>query len=137
MLALPSPPSQTPDVPPDPLAPAEGRNVMANVEPGARAATSRSVAAFASLVRYMLTPVETTTAGLLSSKPAITSLSRQASPAYKSTGTKRSQAPSPCRLCRYLGAPRRLSAMHTVELPDTRHRPRAMSCRCHATPWPS
>ena len=36
---------------------------MASVEPGASAATWRSVAAIASLVRYMLTPVEATTAG--------------------------------------------------------------------------
>ena len=38
-------------------------NDMASVEPGASAATCRSVAAIASLVRYMLTPVDATTAG--------------------------------------------------------------------------
>ena len=43
---------------------------MASVEPGASAASWRRVAAFASLVRYMLTPVEATTAGLSGSKPA-------------------------------------------------------------------
>ena len=43
---------------------------MASVEPGASAATWRSVAAIASLVRYMLTPVEATTAGWPASKPA-------------------------------------------------------------------
>ena len=53
------------------------KNVMASVDPGASAATRRSVALFASLVRYMLTPVETTIAGLLSSKPAVMSPSRQ------------------------------------------------------------
>ncbi len=68
---------------------------MAKVDPGARVATWRSVAAFASLVRYMLTPVEATIAGLLSSKPATTSPSRQAPPASKSTGTKRDQAGTP------------------------------------------
>jgi len=36
---------------------------MASVEPGASAATWRSVATIASLVRYMLTPVDATTAG--------------------------------------------------------------------------
>jgi hypothetical protein len=43
---------------------------MASEEPGASAATWRNVAAIASLVRYMLTPVEATTAGRLASKPA-------------------------------------------------------------------
>ena len=38
-------------------------NDMASVEPGASAATWRSVARIASLVRYMLTPVDATTAG--------------------------------------------------------------------------
>ena len=41
------------------------RNVIANGEPRASPATSCSVAALASFVRYMLTPVDTTTAGLL------------------------------------------------------------------------
>ena len=66
---------------------------MANVDPGASAATCRSVAAFASLVRYMLTPVEATTAGLLSSKPDPYEPSHQFPPASKSTGTK----PQPVR----------------------------------------
>src|SRR5262245_16467133 len=39
-------------------------NDMASVEPGASAATRRSVAAIGSLVRYMLTPVDTTTTEL-------------------------------------------------------------------------
>ena len=39
-------------------------NDMASVEPGASAATRRSVAAIASLVRYMLTPVDATTTEL-------------------------------------------------------------------------
>ena len=39
------------------------RNVMASVEPGANEAIWLNVAAFASFVRYMLTPVEATTAG--------------------------------------------------------------------------
>ncbi len=38
-------------------------NVAASVEPGASAATWRSVAAVASRLRYMMTPVEATTAG--------------------------------------------------------------------------
>ena len=50
---------------------------MASVEPGASAATWRSVAAIASLVRYMLTPVEATTAGWPASKPAAASRSHQ------------------------------------------------------------
>ena len=62
---------------------------MASVEPGASAATWRSVAAIASLVRYMLTPVEATTAGRPASKPAAASRSHHASPASKSTGTSR------------------------------------------------
>ncbi len=42
---------------------------MASVEPGASAATWRSVAAIASVVSYMLTPVDATTAGRPASKP--------------------------------------------------------------------
>ena len=49
---------------------AGSRNVIASVEPGASAASWRSVAAVASLVRYMLTPVDATTAGRPGSKPA-------------------------------------------------------------------
>ncbi len=70
-------------------------NVMASVEPGASAATWRSVAVIASLVRYMLTPVEATTAGRFASKPAAASRSHQDSPASKSTGTSRSHAGMP------------------------------------------
>src|SRR5262245_10657199 len=62
-------------------------NDMASVEPEASAATWDNVAVIASLVRYMLTPVEATTAGLLKSKPDAVSRSHQASPASKSTGT--------------------------------------------------
>ena len=51
------------------------RKVIANVEPGASAATSRSIAVIASRVRYMLTPVEATTAGRPASKPAAASCS--------------------------------------------------------------
>ena len=68
---------------------------MASVEPGASAAIWRSVAAFASFVRYMLTPVEATTAGWPASKPAVASCSSQDSPASKSTGTRRSQSGTP------------------------------------------
>lgn len=45
-------------------------NDMTNVEPGARDVTWRNVAVVAPLVRYMLTPVETTSAGSRASKPA-------------------------------------------------------------------
>ena len=68
---------------------------MANVDPGASAATSRSVAMIASRVRYMLTPVDVTTAGRPASKPAAASFCHQASPASKSTGTKRSHSGTP------------------------------------------
>ena len=43
---------------------------MATVEPGARPASWRRVAAVAAFVRYMMMPVETTTAGRPGSKPA-------------------------------------------------------------------
>ncbi len=46
---------------------------MASVDPAASAAIWRSVAAFASLVRYMLTPLEATTAGWPASKPVAAS----------------------------------------------------------------
>jgi hypothetical protein len=46
------------------------RNVIANVEPDASVATCRNVSAIASRVKYILTPVEATTAGRLVSKPA-------------------------------------------------------------------
>ena len=52
-------------------------NVMASVEPVASAAIWSSVATVASLVRYMATPVEATTAGWPASKPAVTSRSHQ------------------------------------------------------------
>jgi len=45
---------------------------MASVAPGAIAAPCRSVPATAQAVRYMLTPVDATTAGRLASKPAAT-----------------------------------------------------------------
>jgi hypothetical protein len=45
------------------------KKVIANVEPGASVATCFNVDATASLVRYMLTPVEATTAGRAESKP--------------------------------------------------------------------
>jgi hypothetical protein len=68
---------------------------MASVDPGASAATWRSVAAIASLMRYMLTPVEATTAGWAASKPAAASASHQASPASKLTGTNRRNEGTP------------------------------------------
>jgi len=67
----------------------------ASVDPRAKAAIWRSVAAFASRVRYMLTPVETTIAGFLSSNPCAMSRSCHASPASKSTATKRSHGEMP------------------------------------------
>jgi hypothetical protein len=80
-------------------------NVMANVEPGARAAISRNVAAIASRVRYMVTPVEATTAGRPASKPAVTSRCRQDPPASKSSATSRSHSgmpnPNSIRRCRF------------------------------------
>ena len=66
---------------------------MASVDPGASAATWRSVAAIASLVRYMLTPVDATTAGWPASKPATANRCHQGSPASKSTGNE----PQPLR----------------------------------------
>ena len=71
------------------------RNVIASVEPGASAASWRSVAAVASLVRYMLTPVDATTAGRSGSKPAAANPSHQLSPVSKSIGTNRSQSGTP------------------------------------------
>ena len=68
---------------------------MASIDPGASAAIWRSVAAIASLVRYMLTPVEATIAGWPESKPAAASRCHQASPASKSTGTSRSHSGMP------------------------------------------
>ena len=59
---------------------------MASVDPGASAAIWRKVAALASLLRYMATPVETTTAGRPGSKPAAGSCSHHDPPASKSTG---------------------------------------------------
>src|SRR5467141_368444 len=50
------------------------RKVMASVDPGANAATWRSVAAIASLVRYILTPVEATTAGCQPLPPVVARL---------------------------------------------------------------
>ena len=47
------------------------------------------------LVRYMLTPVEATTAGRPASKPAAASGCRQEPPASKSTGTRRSPSGTP------------------------------------------
>lgn len=44
---------------------------MTKVEPGAMVVTCRKVDATASLVRYVLTPMEETTAGLSGSKPEI------------------------------------------------------------------
>src|SRR6202451_1751087 len=57
------------------------RNVIATVDPGASAASRRSVAALASRVRYMLTPVEATTAGAAGEDPASASSSHQDAPA--------------------------------------------------------
>ncbi len=65
-------------------------NDIARVEPGAKAATWRSVAAIVSVVRYMVTPVDATIAGWSPSKSAATSCSHHDTPASKSTGTKRS-----------------------------------------------
>jgi hypothetical protein len=62
---------------------------MASVDPEVRVATWRSVAAIASLVRYMLTPVDATTAGLAESKPDAASRSHHASPSSKLTGAIR------------------------------------------------
>jgi hypothetical protein len=64
-------------------------NDIAKVEPGARAATWRNVAAIASVVRYMLTPVDATTAGRPESRPDAVSRSHHASPASKSTVIRR------------------------------------------------
>ena len=50
---------------------------MASVEPGASPAIWRRVAAVASRLRYMVTPVETTTAGWSGSKPAAASWAHQ------------------------------------------------------------
>ena len=74
---------------------AGSRNVIASVEPGASAASCRSVAAVASLVRYMLTPVDATTAGRSASKPAADNPSHQLAPVSKSIGTSRSQSGMP------------------------------------------
>jgi hypothetical protein len=68
---------------------------MASVEPGASRAIWRKVAAVASLLRYMVTPVDATTAGWPGSKPAAASCSHQDSLASKSTGTSRSQSGMP------------------------------------------
>ncbi|MFI1200036.1 hypothetical protein K2224_32075 (plasmid) [Streptomyces sp. BHT-5-2] len=54
---------------------------MASVEPGASPAICRRVAAVASLVRYMLTPVETITAGRPAANPAAAGFANQAMPA--------------------------------------------------------
>ena len=81
------------------------RNVVASVEPDASAATWRSIARVASLVRYMLTPLQATTAGLPASKPAAANRRHHVSPASKSTGTSRSQSgmpkPASIRRCRF------------------------------------
>ena len=74
---------------------AAAKAARATVDPAASDASSRSVAAFASLVRYMLTPVEATTAGRPASNPAAAISSRQDPPASKSTGTSRSQSGTP------------------------------------------
>ena len=63
-------------------------NDMVSVEPGASDATWPSVAAIAFMVRYMLTPVDATTAGRSESKPDAASRSHHEPPASKSTGTK-------------------------------------------------
>jgi hypothetical protein len=55
-------------------------NDIANVEPGASVATWRNVAMIASFVRYLLTPVDATTAGLRGSKPDAASLFHQHRP---------------------------------------------------------
>lgn len=68
---------------------------MASVEPGANPAIWRSVAALASLVRYIVTPVETTTAGRPGSKPAAGSRPHQDPSSSKSTGTSRSHSGTP------------------------------------------
>ena len=68
---------------------------MASVEPGASRASWRSVAAVASLVRYMVTPVETTTAGWPRIEAGRRSCSHQSPPASKSTGTSASQSGTP------------------------------------------
>jgi hypothetical protein len=81
------------------------RNVMASVEPGASAATWRSMDVIASCERYMLTPLEATTAGLPASKPATANRCHHVSSAWKSAGTSRSQSgtpkPSSTRRCRF------------------------------------
>ena len=65
---------------------------MASVEPGASPAIWRRVAAVVFLLRYMVTPVETMTAGRPGSKPLAASCSGQDAPASKSTGTRCSQS---------------------------------------------
>ncbi len=62
--------------------------------PGRTRRSRCNVAAFASFVRYMLTPVEATTAGLPASKPAAPTSSHH-EVASKSTGTSRSHAGTP------------------------------------------
>lgn len=71
------------------------KNDMTNVEPGARVAIWRGVRSIASLVRYMLTPVDTTTAGCAASKPAAARPAHQSSLVSKSTGTRRKNGGTP------------------------------------------
>ena len=63
-------------------------NVIANTDPCASVATWRSVASVASRVRYMLTPVDETTAARDVSKPLAANASGHDWPLSKSTGTK-------------------------------------------------
>ena len=63
---------------------------MATIEPGAIAASRRSVAAVAALVMYIETPLDDTSALAVVSKPASSSACHQSSSASKSTGIRRS-----------------------------------------------
>lgn len=82
---------------------AGNRNVVANVEPGATWAIWRRVAALASLLRWRVTPVETTTARRSGSKPAASSCSHQELPPSKDGG----QAETDEFPCVYVDGPAR------------------------------
>ena len=79
--------------------------VITTTEPVAIVASRRSVAAVASLVMYIDTPLDDTTARAASSKPASTSAVHQSASASKSTGTRRSPSgtpyPSSSSRCRF------------------------------------
>lgn len=86
-------------------------NDIANVEPAVSDATWRNVAAIASVVEYMLTPVDAMTAGRPESKPDFINRCHHASPLSKSTGTNR----------RNDGMPNPSSTRRRRDEPGTRH----------------